>query len=436
MAAHVVRRNPNVVYRRETRGGTVEGLLLFNYSTRGIHFLEGLAAKLWEVCEGKSAEEIAHSLKLSKAEVERFLGELEARRLVRYKGEGSEGDNEALSTSGKGMWSSRVYFDSPIFVQFDVTNACNLRCAHCVTSSGEPLENELSTQEALSLIDELASLGVFQIGFSGGEALLRRDIFTLMEHAKKRGIKVQLTTNATLISEATAKKLVKLEPITVGVSLEGATKQSYGSFRGEENFERALSGVRALLRHSLPVKLKVAVSRRNLSEVDAILKLALELGVEAVDMFLLYPEGRARSMKGEALSSTEIKEFLTLLARRRREYEGKLAIDVDDKPNAFLVDASLGASTCGAGAYWAEVLPNGDVVPCIFLRSMRAGNVREASFKEIWQGSVWEPLRSRRLKGRCGECEHASRCGGGCRANALLLLGDIMQEDALCWYGG
>ncbi len=434
MAALVVRRNPNVVYRRETKGGAADGFLLFNYSTRGIHFLEGAAARLWEVCEGRSAEEIARSLKLGREEVEHFLEALEARRLVDYKGRDNIANKDAAF--GAGMWSSRVYFDSPIFVQFDVTNACNLRCTHCVTSSGEPLEDELSTQEALSLIDELASLRVFQIGFSGGEALLRRDIFTLMERAKKRGMRVQLTTNATLISDEVAAELAKLEPVTVGVSLEGATRKSYGSFRGEENFERMLSGIRALLRHSLPVKLKVAVSRRNLREVDAILKLALELGVEAVDMFLLYPEGRARHMEGEALSREEIREFLSLLARRRREYEGKLAIDVDDKPNAFLVDASLGASTCGAGAYWAEVLPNGDVVPCIFLRDLRAGNVREMSFREIWQSRVWEPLRERRLRGRCSECEHAMRCGGGCRANALLMLGDIMQEDPLCWYGG
>ena len=433
MAARVVRRNPNVVYRRETKGGAAEGFLLFNYSTRGIHFLEGLSAQLWEICDGKSADELASVLGVEEEEVERFLEALEARGLVEYRGSRSLGKAPALNA---GMWSSRVYFDSPIFVQFDVTNACNLRCSHCVTSSGEPLEDELSTQEALSLIDELASLGVFQIGFSGGEALLRSDVFTLMERAKKRGMRVQLTTNATLVSEEVAAELAKLEPVTVGVSLEGATRESYGSFRGEENFERMLSGIRALLSNSVPVKLKVAVSRRNLREVDAILELALELGVEAVDMFLLYPEGRAKGMGDEALSREEIRDFLALLAKRRREYEGRLAIDVDDKPNAFLVDASLGTSTCGAGAYWAEVLPNGDVVPCIFLRDLCAGNVREKSFREIWESSVWEPLRERRLKGKCETCEHATRCGGGCRANALLMLGDIMQEDPLCWYGG
>ncbi len=334
-----------------------------------------------------------------------------------------------------GMWNRRVYFDAPLFVQFDCTNNCNLRCRHCVTSAGEKSGYELSTDEALNIIDSLAELCVFQIGFSGGEPLTRKDIFSLMQRATSRGMRVQLTTNATLINDSVAKKLVQMNPVTVGVSLEGGGRESYEYFRGSGNYQRFIEGVKTLKAHDLPVKFKSAISRKNLSEIDPIIELAIRLGVEAVDMFLFYPQGRGCDMKSDALSKEEIQAFLKTLSERRRELEGVVSIDVDDKPNAFLVDPSLSHSTCGAGVYWAEVLPDGRVVPCIFFKEVVAGNIRKSSFKEAWDSSVWEPFRDRTgLKGICGSCVHKARCGGGCRANGYTSNQDLLSEDVMCWY--
>jgi len=425
------RRNPNVVWRRETQGGISQGLLLFNYKTRGIHFLNEPASRVWELIEEKSLEEISYLFGLPIEELKKFLIGLSERELLLPEVKGSQ-SNEYSHT---GMWKERRFLDAPIFVQFDVTNACNLHCAHCITSSGDALENELSTDEALKLIEELAELNVFQIGFSGGEVFVRKDIFQLMERAKELGIRVQVTTNATLVNHTIAERLSALELVTVGVSLEGATEESYGKFRGKENFKRALKGIKILLEYNLPVKIKTAVSRDNIDEMEDIVKLAVELGVKAVDMFLLYPEGRAESMKERTLNREEIKEFLIRLSELRKKYSGKIDVDVDDKPNAFLVDPSLNTSTCGAGVYWAEVLPNGDVVPCVFLKNWVAGNIRKESFREIWNSPLWESFRDRReLRGRCSRCEYSSSCGGGCRANAILMLGDEKGEDVLCFY--
>ncbi|MFQ5800998.1 MAG: radical SAM protein, partial [Candidatus Hydrothermarchaeales archaeon] len=405
---------------------------------------EGLGMRIWEECEGTSLKGLAEKIGAEDLEsrMKEFLKGLEERRLV------STTDNtHPLSSSGKkvekssqgseGMWLQRVYFDAPLFVQFDCTNGCNLCCTHCVTRGGEIAKGELSTEEALALISELGELGVFQIGFSGGEPLTRSGIFTLMEEVKNQGMKVQLTTNATLIDEAVAERLSKLDLITVGVSLEGGTKEAYESFRGESNFERFIAGVKTLKVHELPVKFKCAISRKNLGEIDAIIDLAIELGVEAVDMFLFYPQGRGEAMADQALSPNEIREFLTILSRKRKELEGIISIDVDDKPNAFLVDPSLSHSTCGAGVYWAEVLPTGEVVPCVFFKNTIAGNIRTASFKEAWDSEVWEPFRNRRgIKGKCGTCVHLTRCGGGCRANGFASTGDFLAEDTMCWYEG
>lgn len=334
------------------------------------------------------------------------------------------------------MWQEKLFFDAPIFVQYDCTNACNLACRHCITSSGKKLENELNTEEALNLIRELASLKIFQIGFSGGEALIREDIFLLMETARKLGLNIQLTTNATLIDKNIAKKLKALNPVTIGISMEGATRQSYGYFRGYENYERFLKGVKALVEEGLPVKIKTAVSRANINELEEIVKFAYENKIESVDMFLFYPEGRGKKLRSIMLERAEIKRFITKINELRKKWQGKVSIEVEDKPNAFLVDKELSHATCGAGVYWAEVLANGDVVPCIFLKELKAGNVREKSFKEIWESKIWDSFRDRtKIKGKCKECEHFHACGGGCRANAYLFLGDIEQEDVLCWYG-
>lgn len=334
------------------------------------------------------------------------------------------------------MWEEEVLFDAPIFVQYDCTNACNLACKHCITSSGKKLEYELTTEEALNLIKELAELEVFQLGFSGGEALLREDIFILMKAAKKFGLNIQLTTNATLVNKKIAKKLKALNPVTVGVSMEGASRESYGCFRGHKNYEAFLKGLKALVEEGLPVKIKTAVSRANVNEIEAIVKFAYDNNVESVDMFLFYPEGRGKSMQSMMLEKKEIREFIERINELRKAWQGRVSIEVEDKPNAFLVDRELSHATCGAGVYWAEVLPNGDVVPCVFLKELKAGNVREKSFREIWKSEAWQAFRDRtKIRGKCRECEHFAACGGGCRANAYLFLNDINEEDVLCWYG-
>jgi radical SAM protein with 4Fe4S-binding SPASM domain len=277
-----------------------------------------------------------------------------------------------------------------------------------------------------------------------------------MQEAKNLGMKVQLTTNAILVDEESAKKLSRLEPITVGVSLEGGNQESYEFFRGKGNFVSFLKGVKTMKKFGLPVKFKTAILRKNLGEIDSIINLAIELGVElrknlgeidsiinlaielgveAVDMFLFYPQGRGEEFTDEKLNPEEIREFLTLLSKKRKELEGTITIDVDDKPNAFLVDPSLSHSTCGAGVYWAEVLPTGEVVPCIFFSEVSAGNIKEEDFKDAWDSKIWESFRDRReLSGRCGSCVHLDRCGGGCRANGYALTGDFLAEDTMCWY--
>jgi len=430
-----VRRNPNVVWRRETRGGGREGLLLFNYKTRGIHYLEGLAARLWQECEGRSPEELAALLGLEdrRVELEAFLRDLAARELLEH--DKPESMSEARSSQSPGMWGARVFFDAPLFIQYDCTNRCNLRCRHCVTRGGEEVGRELSTEEALSFIEEAGRMGVFQLGFSGGEPLMREDIFTLMEAARKAGMKVQVTTNATLITGEVAERLAEIKPVTVGVSLEAGGKAGYESFRGKGSFERFVEGVKNLVSKGVKVKFKTAVLKSNMGEMDRIISLAQELGAEAVDMFLFYPQGRGERLAREKLDSRETKAFLQHLSRRRRELEGVINIDVDDKPNAFLIDPELSHSTCGAGVYWAEVLPNGDVVPCIFFKDLVTGNVRK-SLTAAWRSQLWSAFRDRRrLKGRCGSCPHLTRCGGGCRANGYAETGDLYAEDSLCWYG-
>ncbi len=315
-----VRRNPDVVWRGETKGGNTEGALRCNDQTRDIHFLEGQGGRIWEQCEGKSIDEI-YSLtngRVSKDDVIIFLKSLRKRGLIVIPGEHPETKVRGmLPEPGEGMWRQRTYLDAPLFVQFDCTNKCNLRCRHCVTSGGNPAEGELSTPEAVGLIEELGEIGVFQIGFSGGEPLAREDVFTLMKTVKDHGMKVQLTTNATLVNRDTIGLLKEINPVTVGVSLEGGYKESYEYFRGKGNFERFQKGVREMVESGLPVKFKTAVMRRNLGEINPIINLAMDMDVEAVDMFLFYPQGRGKEFSREMLKPLEIRNFLKSIKENR-----------------------------------------------------------------------------------------------------------------------
>lgn len=326
-------------------------------------------------------------------------------------------------------------------LSWNVTWRCNLRCAHCyLDASATAGIGELSTDEGIALIDDLAGLSPgAMLVLSGGEPLLRRDIVDLAGHAVRRGLTVVVGTNGTMLDEARARELARVGVAGVGLSLDSLDPERHDAFRGVPGaWARTVRALEAAQRAGLPVQLQTTVTRENEVEITAIADWAAARGVRALSLFFLVCTGRAQRMSDigperyEAvlswLASTGGRRGDTLLRARCAPHVRRIIAQRDS-------DAALAEdpSACLAGTHYARVMPNGDVTPCPYLPTV-VGNVRERPFSEIWASApLLAALRSPALRGRCGSCEFASLCGG-CRARAFAATGDAFGEDPWCVY--
>lgn len=315
-----------------------------------------------------------------------------------------------------------------LIVAFETTSACNLSCSYCrAKASVSPSPEELSTEEALSFIDEIAPLHPMLI-LSGGEPLLRPDINLLAKHAADRGMRVSLATNGTLLTSENAKKLLSSGVSRVSISLDGASSEMHDAARGPGSFEKALKGIESL-QGRIDFQINFTVTNRNAGEVLAIFDLVEGLGAKALHFFFMVPTGRGRE---DDLLSPERQEELLHLIDEERSKRG-LEVQVTCAPQ-FARIARAGkrrSGGCLAGTSFVFVSRKGDVYPCGYL-PVRAGSIREKKFIEIWENSpVFMALRERNLKGLCKDCRFSLACGG-CRARAYALTGDYLESDPLC----
>lgn len=325
-----------------------------------------------------------------------------------------------------------------LIVAWETTSACNLSCNYCrASASPEPEKDELSTKEALDFIDEIAPLHPMLI-LSGGEPLLRPDIFLLARHAADRGMRVSLATNGTLLTPEVAEKLSSSGVTRVSISLDGASSKRHDAARGKGCFERSLQGIESLSGR-IDFQINFTVTNKNDDEILAIFDLAQRLGALALHFFFLVPTGRGRD-EDQVLPERQ-EELLHLIdeERSRRSIE----VQVTCAPQFARIaraGTGKGASTgigkkrsggCLAGTSFVFVSRKGEVYPCGYL-PVEAGNIREKKFIEIWEKStVLMSLRERNLKGSCKGCSFRLVCGG-CRARAYALTGDYLESDPLC----
>jgi radical SAM protein with 4Fe4S-binding SPASM domain len=324
-----------------------------------------------------------------------------------------------------------------LIIAWEVTAACNLSCEYCrASASASPDEAELSTEEALAFIDQVAPEKPMII-LSGGEPLLRPDLFDLAEHARDRGIRVSLATNGTLLSPGMVERIKRSGIKRVSISLDGPGPEVHDVVRGPGSFDRAMRGIENL-RGEVDFQINMTITKDNVRQVRATMDLAERLGAVAFHLFFLVPTGRGS--EDELVSPEEQDEILRWVAEecRRRKIEVKVtcAPQYGRVIREVLTEAErkgMMGSSCLAGTNFVFVSRTGDVCPCGYLPVI-AGNVREESFSEIWENSpVFLDLRKRELGGRCGICEYRKVCGG-CRARAYAKTGDYLESDPLCSY--
>ena len=333
----------------------------------------------------------------------------------------------------------------PTDVALIVTNRCNLRCRHCVTACGASMPEELDTAEMLALVRRLGELKVFRVTVTGGEPLVREDLFQILDELQAQRVAVSFLTNGTLVDEQVARRLAGYRFLrSVSVSLDGGTARDHDRLRGSGTFEQAIAGICRLLRQGLAVGIGAVVTRENMDRLEKIVQLGEELGVSGVSFKTLFPAGRltenADALFPDKPEMVRIAQTSVELEQRyrgfvRSGYSGWWSVyhrELDpDAPARRLLSCSTAKTSC-------TIRPDGQVIPCGGLWDLTCGDVRQQDLLAIWQDApVLNRLRDLSVTPvdaieECRDCRFNSVCTGGCRAEAWLATGQLLGLSPYC----
>jgi radical SAM protein with 4Fe4S-binding SPASM domain len=347
----------------------------------------------------------------------------------------------------------------PIVV-WNLTRTCNLKCVHCYTSSeAKRYPDELPTEQCKAVLDDLADFKVPAVLFSGGEPLVRPDLFELAAHARSKGLHVVLSTNGTLIDRAKAQRLKDLQFAYVGISLDSAIPAIHDEFRGVQGaFERTMRGFRHCVDVGQKVGLRLTLTRHTCENLDLLFDFIEREGIDRACFYHLCPAGRGKDLS--ALTPAESRRAIDTIFARSRDFavRGKrieiLTVDNHaDGPYLYLrmlreadpraqqvldMLAWNGGGRYSSGVGIANIDFYGNVHADQFSMFRSFGNVKHRKFSEIWQ-DVSDPImaglkdRLRLLKGRCATCRFKDLCGGSLRARAEITTGDPWAADPGCY---
>jgi radical SAM protein with 4Fe4S-binding SPASM domain len=331
----------------------------------------------------------------------------------------------------------------PYHVVWEVTTRCNLNCIHCYASSVDSTQVELSTTESKQLLEQIATLEQFRmIVITGGEPLLRKDIFELMEYAGRLGFYIIFSTNGTLLTPDIAKDLARLGVVNFSISLDGYTRECHESIRRKSGcFQSAIDGINAAAQTGVCLQVNFTAMQQNLAELPGLIDLAESLKADIIMVFQTIPPRQERGAL--ELDAEEQMHLIRTIAEKQKKTRALIMPVCTPEYWPWLVEhrrISLGRSIqrkalsgCGAGIGFSYVRFDGEVWPCNFI-PLSAGNVRREAFPDIWNNSpLLQEFRGqpRRLKGACGECSYQSICGG-CRGRAFAHTADPFAADPAC----
>ncbi len=343
----------------------------------------------------------------------------------------------------------------PKWIAWEVTRRCNLNCVHCRSASTmNSFDTAFSLDDAKKLIDDIVSFSSPVIVLSGGEPLLREDLFEIASYGTEKGLRMCIATNGSLVTEEICEKMKASGIRMVSMSLDGSNAATHDNFRNQPGAFEGVERAAALFnKHGIEFLINSSFTKRNQKEIPDVMKVAKRLGAKAWYMFMIVPTGRGEDIMSELISKEDYEELLKwhyemeknekdMLVRptcaphyyRIVPQMNKLA-EKDDKLERRTLKFSTGGSKgCLAGQLICLITAEGEVYPCSYFPHS-AGNVLKTPFKEIWENSeLFKELRDfKGYKGKCGECEYLQVCGG-CRARADAVYGDYLEEEPFCSY--
>lgn len=317
-------------------------------------------------------------------------------------------------------------------VQFELLLQCNLFCAHCYCSSSPHAPRGLNTPKIFDLIDQLSQMGTMYLDITGGEPLLRKDIFSIIEYGQKRGLILSLFTNATTINEKIAAKLAGLKIASIQTSLDALTPSLHDEFRGQKGaHQKTIRGIRLLKKFKIPTSVTVMVHQKNKDEIkDLASYIKNELGIP-FRLDRVIPSGRALDQNDISLSNKEFYELISAIFPKQQPPTTKVC----DFASA-VIDKSHIEPACGVGISYLFIKQNGDVVLCPTMTPnesplFTAGNLLEQKLEDIWLNHLtFQKFRGIQCR-NIGTCPASEKCQGGCRSNAYLLHGSVDSPDEL-----
>ncbi len=342
----------------------------------------------------------------------------------------------------------------PKWIAWETTRRCNLKCVHCRSSSELEIKGhpDFSHQQALDIIDNITAYASPVLVLSGGEPLLRNDIFDIAQYGTDKGLRMCLATNGTLVTRDVCQEIKRSDIKMVSLSLDGANAQTHDNFRDQQGaFEGTMQAIELFKSHDIPFLINSSFTTRNKDEIPEIYKLVKETGATAWYMFMIVPTGRGEDVTAELIPEDIYDEILEWHYEVEKE-ENELLMRPTCAPHYYrivrqkakeegvvhtrrnLKFSTGGSKGCLAGQLICLIDVDGEVLPCSYF-AKSAGNVHQQSFKEIWEESeLFLNLRDfKSYKGSCGQCEYLNVCGG-CRARSHAMTGDYLAPEPFCSY--
>lgn len=343
---------------------------------------------------------------------------------------------------------------TPKWIAWEITRRCNLKCVHCRSSSEMEIKGhpDFPLEEAYRVIDDISSYAKPVIVLSGGEPLMRGDVFEIAKYGTDKGLRMCLATNGSLVTDDICDKIKASGIRIVSLSLDGSTEEVHDNFRNEKGaFKGILNAAGLFKRHGIEFIINSSFTKRNQEDIPRVYKLAKELGATAWYMFMIVPTGRGEEIMSELITKEDYEEILDWHYRMEKD-EHDMLVRPTCAPHYYRVVlqkakedgkkferrtlkfSTGGSKGCLAGQLICLINVDGDVLPCSYF-PMSAGNIRKQSFKDIWESSeLFKDMRDfKKYKGRCGSCEFVNVCGG-CRARAYAMKGDYLEEEPFCGY--
>lgn len=341
---------------------------------------------------------------------------------------------------------------SPKWIAWEITRRCNLRCVHCRSSSQLEVEGhpDFSLDEAKRILDDIRSYASPVVVLSGGEPLLRPDVFDIARYGTALGLRMCLATNGSLVTADTCRQITESGIRMVSLSLDGSTATVHDDFRNQPGaFDGVMNAIRLFNAHNIDFLVNSSFTKRNQDEAPKIHQLVKSLGATAWYLFMIVPTGRGEEIMAELIPPDEYEAMLNWHYDMEKE-EDELLVRPTCAPQYYRVVlqrakqegerfkrrtlkfSTGGSKGCLAGQLICMIDVDGNVLPCSYF-PLPAGNIRHQSFREIWEESpLFLEMRDfAGYKDHCGRCEYLNVCGG-CRARAWAVTGDYLAGEPFC----